>query len=256
MTLARSVGAVHYPEADDMGEGELPRLISELLRPLLARFLAERGVAAHVGADQFLYFREGDPTQRVAPDVYVLPGVPQSRIAPSWKLWEIGVAPSFCLEIVSSDVVKDYEDTPALLGGLGTRELIVFDPEAAGRRARVRWQVFRSRGSGFQLVERSDADRVRSVQLGCFLRVVGKGAEQRVRIATGSKGEVLYPTMEEIAEAERAARELERAEKERERAEKERERAEKERERAARVALEARVAELEAAATKARSRRK
>ncbi len=249
MTLARSVGAVHYPEADDMGEGELPRLISELLRPLLARFLAERGVAAHVGADQFLYFREGDPTQRVAPDVYVLPGVPQSRIAPSWKLWEIGVAPSFCLEIVSSDVVKDYEDTPALLGGLGTRELIVFDPEAAGRRARVRWQVFRSRGSGFQLVERSDADRVRSVQLGCFLRVVGKGAEQRVRIATGSKGEVLYPTMEEIAEAERAARELERAEKERERAE-------KERERAARVALEARVAELEAAATKARSRRK
>ena len=106
----------------------------------------------------------------------------------------------------------------------------------------------RARASGFQRVERSDADRVRSAQLGCFLRVVGKGAEQRVRIATGPKGEVLYPTMEEIADAERA-------EKERERAEKERERAEKERERAARVELEARVAELEAAA-KARSRRK
>jgi len=220
-------------------------------------------VAAHVGADQFLYFKDGDPTQRVAPDVYVLPGVPQSRIAPSWKLWEIGVAPSFCFEIVSSDVVKDYEDTPALLGGLGARELIVFDPEAAGRKARVRWQVFRARASGFQRVERSDADRVRSAQLGCFLRVVGRGAEQRVRIATGPKGEVLYPTMEEIAEAERAEKERERAEKERERAEKEheraekeRERAEKERERTARVALEARVAELEAAVVKARSRRK
>jgi len=55
----------------------------------------------------------------------VLPGVPQSRIAPSWKLCEIGVARSFCFEIVSSDVVKGYEDTPVLLGGLGTRELIV-----------------------------------------------------------------------------------------------------------------------------------
>ncbi len=178
---------------------------------------------------------------------------------------------------------KDTTSASTLLGGLGTRELIVVDPEASGRRSRVRWHVFRARASGFQLVERSDADRVRSVQLGCFLRVVGKGAEQRVRIATGPKGEVLYPTMEEIAEAERAEKERERAEKERERAEKEheraekereraekerdraekeheraekeRERAEKERERTARVALEARVAELEAA-VKARSRRK
>ncbi len=37
-----------------MGEHELQRLIAELLRPLLERFLAERGIVAHAGADQFV----------------------------------------------------------------------------------------------------------------------------------------------------------------------------------------------------------
>src|SRR5215471_5656782 len=103
MGLARRDDETLYPETDDMGEGELQRLISELLRPMLARFLAERGVVAHVGADQFLYAVKGDATRRAAPDIYVLPGIPQERIAPSWKLWEVG-PPSFCLEIVSRDV--------------------------------------------------------------------------------------------------------------------------------------------------------
>src|SRR5262245_12844801 len=108
--------ALAYPEADGMGEGELQRLITELLRPLIARFLAERGVVAHAGADQFVYWRKGRPTSRVAPDVYVLPGVPQSQVITSWKTWETGIVPSFVLEIVSNDVQKDYDDNPALFG--------------------------------------------------------------------------------------------------------------------------------------------
>lgn len=50
----RSSPPLVYPEADDMGEHELQRLIAELLRPLLERFLAERGIVAHAGADQFV----------------------------------------------------------------------------------------------------------------------------------------------------------------------------------------------------------
>lgn len=52
-----------------MGEHELPRLIAELLRPMLARFLAERAVIAHAGADPFFYWEEGDalyPTEAEA----------------------------------------------------------------------------------------------------------------------------------------------------------------------------------------------
>jgi hypothetical protein len=63
----RSDGVI-YPETDDMGDREIQRLIAELLRPLLARFLEARGQRAHVGADQFFDWVEGNPTRRLAPD--------------------------------------------------------------------------------------------------------------------------------------------------------------------------------------------
>ena len=58
--------AVSYPETDHRGEDLLQRLIMELLRPMLARFLAENGKVACVGADQFIYYRKGDPSARIA----------------------------------------------------------------------------------------------------------------------------------------------------------------------------------------------
>ena len=78
------------------------QLIDELFRPLLARYLATRGVVAHVGSNTFLYYRQYDSSKRIAPDVYVLPGVPPSLISRSWKLWQLEQAPSFALEVVST----------------------------------------------------------------------------------------------------------------------------------------------------------
>ena len=127
---AKKRPAVVYPETDRMGEHEIQRFIAELLRPMIARYLAERGVVAHAGADTFLYYVEGDPTVRVAPDVYVIPGVPQEHAAPSYKLWEVP-PPSFALEIVTSDALKDYVEAPFAYGTLGAKELVLFDP---GRR--------------------------------------------------------------------------------------------------------------------------
>src|SRR5512133_1843539 len=90
-----------YPVEDDLGEHELQTYILELLRPLLARLMAERGTVAHVGSDQFIYWEKYAPTECVAPDLYVLPGVRQSIAIETWKLWEQGgVAPSFALEVV------------------------------------------------------------------------------------------------------------------------------------------------------------
>jgi len=206
-----------------MGEGELQQLIDELFRPLLARWLASRNVVAHVGSNTFIYYRQFDSSSRIAPDVYVLPDIPQTRIGRSWKLWEIGVRPSFVLEVVSLDVDKDYFEVPAVHGAdIGTGELVIFDPEARGRKDRNVWQVYRRTRTGeLRLVERSDGDRVVSKALDCHLRVVGEGDAQRVRVATGSRGEVLFPTE---AEAERA---------------------EKEREQAARIVLEGKLAALQ-----------
>ena len=243
MSLARR--AVFYPETDNMCESVLQSRICELLRPLLERWLAEKGRPMFVGGNNFIYFVEGDPTHRIGPDVYVLPHVDPASAPRSWKLWEIPSPPSFCLEVVSTDVGKDYSQSPAVLGSIGVKELVVFDPEARGRRDRWLWQVFRRGPKGFFLEEHTNADRVRTRELDAWLRVVGSGDAQRVRLAVGPSGDALVATADERAEAER-----ERAEAERERAQAERERAEAERERAdraesARVALEKRVAQLE-----------
>lgn len=212
-----------YPTEDAMGEGSLQRLVSELLRALIERWLETRGIAAFVGANQFFYWEQFNSSEGIAPDVYVLPGAPRSPKIGSWKVWETHLLPSFALEIVSSDVDKDYLASPAKYARLGVEELIVFDPDFALSRSRVRFQVFRRTKRGFLRVESSDADRVKSRVLGCYLRVVGKEGALRVRLGTGLNGETLFPTEAEAAQAELKA------------------------EREARAALEAEIVRLRAA---------
>ena len=211
--LATVPDDIVYPEEERVGEELLQRWIVELLRPLTQRWLDECGRKALAGADQFIYYREGNIKERVAPDVYVLPGVaPGTRIR-SWKIWETGIAPSFALEVASRDWRKDYEEAPGRYEEAGVDELVVFDPcwqERPGG-AGVRWQVYRREGRAFGFIEKTNADRVRSESLSCWLRVVGEGDVQRLRLGHGPEGEILFPTAEE---AERAAKEKERAAKE------------------------------------------
>lgn len=211
MTAARKLQIVHYPETDHMGEDALQRFIAELLRPLIAAWLLGLGKKVFVGADQFIYLVEGDPTQRIAPDVYVLPRVDPGSAPPCWKRWELPEGPSFALEIVSTDYRKDYEDAPVDYARLGTKELVIFDSHVTPRsRRRVRWQVYRKVARrGFRLVEKSDEDRVYSHELKCFLRVVGTGPSTRLRLARGERGDELVPTAEEQLHAELAARDSE-----------------------------------------------
>ena len=198
-----------YRVEDDVGEHEIQTYILELLRPLIERYLAERGVRAHVGSDQYIYWVKHDPTKCVAPDVYVLSGVSQEIAIDVWKVWERGVVPNLAIEVVCSDPRKDYDQAPQRHAELGVRELVVFDP-FPGEDRRT-FHVYRRGRGGFRLIEATDADRVRSRELGCFLRVVGEGAATRLRLATGPSGDELFPTAEE---AERAAKETERAAKE------------------------------------------
>jgi len=183
----------------------LQRWIMELLRPLLQWWLTRRGINAFVGADQFIYWRQHDPHARLAPDIYVLPGVDPRTHVRAWKLWLDRVVPSFAFEIASQDWEKDYFEVPARYDELGVRELVIFDPWSDQHPDGVRWQVFRRVGQrGLIRVEASRTDRVRSKVLGCWLRAVGAGSDMRVRIAVGPGGEELVPTAEE---AERAAKE-------------------------------------------------
>jgi hypothetical protein len=202
-----------YPIRDDMGEGSLQRLISELLRPLLAQVLCELGVKAFVGADQYIFYEQFNSTASVAPDVYVMPGFDQDIDVDSWKTWETGVVPSFALEIVSKNRKKDTERSPARYAEMGAKEVVIFDPKSGRRRSdAVRWLVYRQVGRrGLVNVEATNADRVYSKQLGLWLRVVGTGPMTRVRLGRGPKGDELIPTATEAREAADAARKVDRA---------------------------------------------
>jgi Putative restriction endonuclease len=202
-----------YPDTDDMGEPTLQISISILLLALIERWLAARGKPAFVGMDTFFYWRQFVPTDSVAPDVYVLPGVPLDVRPRCWKVFETGKVPSFAFEVVSVDVEKDYLVSARRYDALGAKELVVFDPEASSSKSKDRlvWQVFRRVGKrGLVRVDASNGDRVRSRSLGCWLRAIGRGDDVRVRLGTGPEGELLFPTEQEEREQERARFEAER----------------------------------------------
>ena len=193
-----------YPVTDDMGDPTLQFLITLVLVPLLQRWLALSGKRAFAGGNTFFYWKQFDPSECLAPDVYLLPGVSLTPRVGAWKVWETGKVPTFALEIVSQDADKDYLKSPPKYDRLGVAELVVFDPDYAASQDRVQWQVFRRiKGRGLVKVEATNEDRVRSRVLGCFLRVVGSGDEVRLRIGTGPNGETLLPTDDEAREEEK-----------------------------------------------------
>jgi Uma2 family endonuclease len=219
-----TLDATVYPETDDMGEHEVQRYISELLRALVVYWFATNQRVGHAGANQFFYWIQGDPTKSRAPDVYVIDGLPQDHPDQGvWKTWE-GHFPAFALEVVSSRRRKDYDEAPTDYDAMGTQELLLFDPAATARsRKRVRWQVFRRVRGKLKRVAMSKADRVESRYLGCFVRAVTERGNTRLRLATGRRGDEFVPTESERlaraeVEAERAEAEAERAEAEAERA--------------------------------------
>ena len=239
-----------YPDEEKVPETQLHRNVGVVLEQLVRRWLAEQGVRALVGANQFIYWVQHAPTRTVAPDVYVLPGVDPDTKIDSWKVWDTGIVPSVVVEVVGRDPWKDYEVGPARYDELGVQELIVYDPGHAESQDRVRFQVWRRRGDDLADVARTDARQVRSAVLGCLVREVGEGGDRLLRLATGPRGDTLVPTGEEAEHRAREAAERERdAERSaREAAERDRDAAERERdaERGAREAAERALARLRA----------
>lgn len=199
-----------YPVEDDVPETILHLRIRTLLYHLVQRTLARRGIEALTGSDQFLYWVQGQPHRVIAPDLYVVLGVPADYDVRSWQVWREGKPPELVVEIVSDDVQKDYELAPVRYADVGVRELVIFDPlEGPGR---IRWQVYRRDSAGDMVRARStQADRVECQVLGCHLRYVVEAGQPRIRIGEGPHGDTLVPTAEESEATERAAKEQERA---------------------------------------------
>ena len=81
-----------------------------------------------VEGNRLLYYVEGDPRSRVAPDLFVVFGVPKRRRR-IYLLWEEGKAPDFVLEVTSRSTRRqDQGFKRDLYARLGVTEYWLFDP--------------------------------------------------------------------------------------------------------------------------------
>ena len=83
----------------------------------------------YVSGNLFVYYRQGVPSAVVAPDVFVVFGVPK-RKRMSYKVWqENDRVPSFVLEIPSLTTQEnDEKEKPRKYGEIGVQEYFQYDP--------------------------------------------------------------------------------------------------------------------------------
>ena len=234
-----------YPSADGEPVAETYDHLYAILTTLevLKQYLEDR--RATVLANQFLYYSQGFPKLRVAPDVMVIFDVePGGR--DNYKIWDEGQVPVVIFEMTSKgtqDQDKTFKKT--LYEQLGVQEYWLFDPK--GEWIKEQLQGYRLRGDTYELITDSC-----SQPLQLRLAVEGK-LISFYREDTGEK--LLIPDeLVEALEQETQARLLaeEQAEQERQRAEQERQRAEQERQQ--RELAQQQLAEMEAMLTRYRER--
>lgn len=126
--LVQSAQTIDYPSSDGEPVAETYAHLYVLLVTLevLQQYLAGR--QATVLANQFLYYAQGFPKLRVAPDVMVIFNVaPGGR--DNYKVWEEGQVPAVIFEMTSQGTKgQDQEFKKRLYEQLGVQEYWLFDP--------------------------------------------------------------------------------------------------------------------------------
>jgi Uma2 family endonuclease len=203
----------YLSDEDDMGESIEQSEIIDTLRSVLRELARERSWSrVYVGSDQFFAWVPEEPQVRVSPDVYLLDDPPPPPPPASWQTWREGHRPPrFAVEIVSGDEQhpdrwrKDYDQGPQKYAQLGTRELVIFDPQAALGHARnprrVALQCYRREpDGGFVRVYRGPGP-LHSFELAAYLLVVTEGSVARLRVSRDLQGHDRVPTAAEARDA-------------------------------------------------------
>jgi Uma2 family endonuclease len=158
-----------YPESDGEPVGETDthrRLMFDLIFAL-TNWLNQ--TLAYVAGNLFIYYEEGNPAAVVAPDVFIIPGVPQTDHR-TYKTWEHeGKTPALVIELTSSKTrYEDLGNKRVLYAELGVQEYYIFDPLGDYLDPRLR---------GYQLIDGEllplPGPRYFSSLLNVELRVVG-----------------------------------------------------------------------------------
>jgi len=139
-----------YPSADGKPVAETYDHLYAILTTLevLKQYLADR--RATVLANQFLYYAQGFPKVRVAPDVMVIFDVePGGR--DNYKIWEEGQVPKVIFEITSLGTKsEDQNNKKDLYEGIEVQEYWLFDPRGEWIPEQLRG--YRLGVEGYQLI--------------------------------------------------------------------------------------------------------
>ncbi|WP_017327037.1 Uma2 family endonuclease [Synechococcus sp. PCC 7336] len=129
IAIARPHTEPVYPVRDDEPLAESYAHLYAILTILEALRQHVSGRRATVLANQFLYYAQGFPKLRVAPDVMVIFDVePGGRDC--YKVWEESKAPTVIFEITSASTSKqDFESKKHLYESLEVQEYWLFDPK-------------------------------------------------------------------------------------------------------------------------------
>jgi Uma2 family endonuclease len=241
---------IEYPASDGkpMAETDIHRdEMADAIDTLKDRYADKEGV--YVAGNLLIYYEEGNPAARFAPDVFVVLGVPKKKRR-VYKLWEEGKPPAFVLEVTSRGTrLEDKGLKKELCEELLVDEYFLFDPEG---------DYLKPPLQGYRLVEGRYASILPAPDGSLHSEVLGlllKLEEGRLRMIDPAAGvRLLRPD-----EARQAARDAEarvqrmtkRAQRETKRAQREAERAQREAERAQREAERAQEAEARASAAEA-----
>ena len=128
-TLSKN-GEVFYPseEPKKMGETDYQHIQISVLEQQLRLFLSEKK-DVYLASDLIVYYEEGNPTRRFAPDLMVCFDV-ENKKRRSYKIWEEKVVPSVIVEVASEATwQKDVTTKRRLFEKLGVAEYYVIDPE-------------------------------------------------------------------------------------------------------------------------------
>ncbi len=232
---------IFYPDEDGerMAASDFQRdPLTYCVEALKAHFEAEPDV--YVSGDLLIYYeryRPGIPAKSVAPDVFVVFGIPKYGRR-SYKMWEEGKSPDVAIEIASEHTWKKDIENIDLYRRLGVGEYFLYDPTG---------DYFDPVLQGYRLDKNGFYRRIRLGKLpggiqkldSRFLRLELHLESGQLRIYDPNKQEYLFTHSEEKADRlrERADRLLAevRAEQEKKRAEQEKKRAEQEKKRAERA---------------------
>ena len=125
---------VFYPEEDGipLADGFYQEPLFVRAVSTLEMYFSDQPEVA-VSGNTFVYYQQGAPQRFVAPDCYVAFGVDVDHIIyrNTYRVWEMGKAPDFALEIASESTARrDVNEKPALYASIGFGEYWLYDGTA------------------------------------------------------------------------------------------------------------------------------